>query len=737
MLFITGNAGSYRQVRPLAAEAAHYFNENLKDDILAHESGKRDLDFFTADFNEDITAFHGQTLLDQAEYLNEAIAYILSLYHDPNRPRRAPGEPDPTSVIVIGHSMGGIVARTMLLMPNYQSNSINTIITMSTPHARPPVSFDADIVRTYKDVNDFWRRSYSQKWANDNPLWHMTLVSIAGGSLDTTVPSDYSSLSSLTPETHGFAVFTSSIPNVWTGSDHLSILWCDQLRKVIVRAILDVVDVHRPTQTKPRAERMRVFRKWFLTGLEGVTEKSLVQTQPTTLLTLEDDSNLLLRDGERLIVRELGRTGGPKAYLMPVPPLRAPEDLEFHLLSDQAIGGPDTGTGLEVLFCSLFPLHPGHSAAIFSMNMDLSGGSSGSTRLACKRADQDVVSLPASLASSKQAFDDARPFSYLKYALSDLSEQQYVAVIDRTSSPRLGWVLAEFAGKAALYQRPQVGLGSVLANGYHITLPSDRPLSVEIQLPTVQSSLLVYKLRVGNQACGDSAQLFTPLLRQHVSHPFESKFFVNVKEADINMHAGAPFMPPPLRELSDAGGLSLQLWSDSTCNTSVDVSLEIDVLGSLGKLVMRYRTVFPAIPLVIIALVLRKQFMVHDRTGKLITPRPGARKLITFSRDLHASYGSPGLVSPFFSSYLNPRHDSLLALSRHIYLPTREYCARWWSAPGLQRNPAGLLFQERSTSWVPGAFLLVLDSSVWPHQRWHLRLDQLRGPVPCTSLVAS
>jgi len=274
VLFIPGNAGSYKQVRPIAAEAAYYFHDVLQHDESALASGKRSLDFFSVDFNEDITAFHGQTLLDQAEYLNEAVAYILALYHNPNRSVRDASLPDPTSVIILGHSMGGIVARTMLIMPNYQANTINTILTLSAPHARAPVSFDADIVTAYKNINDFWRNSYS-KDDRSNPLSHLTLVSIAGGGLDTVVPSDYASLTSLVPETHGFTVFTSTIPQVWTGMDHLAIMWCDQFRKAVVRALYDVVDVKQPTQTLSRADRMRKFRKHFLTGIEPEVEKEL------------------------------------------------------------------------------------------------------------------------------------------------------------------------------------------------------------------------------------------------------------------------------------------------------------------------------------------------------------------------------------------------------------------------------------------------------------------------------
>ena len=616
MLFIPGNAGSYKQVRPLAAEAAQFFHDNVQQDAEAIGAGTRNLDFFTADFNEDITAFHGQTLLDQAEYLNEAVAYILSLYHDPRRSRRDPGLPDPCSVILVGHSMGGVVARTMLIMPNYQSNSINTIITMSAPHARPPVSFDADIVNTYKQMNDYWRQAYSQKWANDNPLWHVTLISIAGGSLDRVVPSDYASISSLVPDTHGFTVFTSTVPNVWTGADHLSILWCDQFRKIIARSLIEVVDVRRPGQTKSRADRMRIFKRWYLTGMEAIAEKTLPHKEPTTLLTLEDNSNSIIPSGDRLTLRRFGETGKPKAYLLPIPQQGVSGTKRFTLLSDQQLDAVGAGGRLEVLFCSVFPLHVGQSSAVFTMNMNLSGSSSGSTRLACKNAASDIIQIPSSTRTSKYSFDERQPFSYLQYDLSNLAEHQFVAVIDKSGRPASGWVIAEFNDYADSQIHTGIGLRRLVTTGMHLVLPSTRPMVTEIHIPALHSGLFAYKLKVGSQACGDEADLFTPLLRQYLSEPHESKYFVNVKEANINLHGMAPFMPPPLRGQQNNEGLSLQLWSDPTCDTSIEVTLKVDIPGSIGTLFVRYRIAFLAFPIVIMAMVLRKQFAIYDESGR-------------------------------------------------------------------------------------------------------------------------
>ena len=612
-----GNAGSYKQARCLASEAAQFYASGVQQDLKASKEGIASLDFFAVDFNEDFTAFHGQTLLDQAEYLNDAVAYILSLYHDPRRAQRDPNLPDPSSVILVGHSMGGVVARTMLTMSNYQPNSINTIITMSAPHARPPASFDADIVRAYRDTNRYWREAYSQKWANNNPLWHVTLISIAGGGLDNIVPSDYASISSLIPATHGFTVFTSSIPNMWTGADHIQMTWCVQLMKATVRSIYETLNVHRPSQTKPRAERMRIFKKWFLTGMEAATEKTLSQREPTTLLTLEDNSNSILPSGERLVLREFGKIGKPKAHLLPIPRESSPGTKKFTLLSNEHVDEVGSYSRLEVFFCSIFPLQAGQSAILFSMDIDLSDGTSGSTRLACKNAASDIILLPASTKEAAHAYDKNPPFSYFEYHLEDLAEHQYVAVIEKASELSKNWVFAEFSDKSYSVMQANLGLRRLLTFGLRVRLPTDRPMVSDVQIPAIHSSLLTFKLTLDKQACNNKAELFTPLLRQYLTEPHESRYFVNVKQANISLHGLAPFMPPPLRSQAFNNGISLRFWTDPTCNSSIDMSLKVDTLGSMGKLVMRYRMVFAAFPLLVVALVLRKQFQIYDDNGML------------------------------------------------------------------------------------------------------------------------
>jgi GPI inositol-deacylase len=586
--------------------------------------GTKDLDFFTADFNEDFTAFHGQTLLDQAEYLNEAIRYILSLYLDPRSAAfRDPDRPDPTSVIIIGHSMGGIVARTMLTLPNYQSNSINTVLTMSAPHAYPPISFDAQIVKTYDNINTYWRSAYSQKWANNNPLWHVTLISIAGGSLDTIVPSDYASLESLVPETHGFTVFTTTIPTVWTSTDHAAITWCDQLRKVIVRALYDAVDAGRASQTRPRAERMRVFKKWFLTGMEPNAETSLVRDKPEAMLTVDGDSSHKLVNGERLVLRNLGESGRAKAYLMPIPAQTSSTRQWLTLLSDTR---PDQSGGnglLEVLLCGALPSPAGQSSSMLSINMDLSSDGVGSTKMSCQNASPDTIILPGSKSSTKFPFwrDDepAIPtMSYIQYSAEQLSSYDFVAIVDKAASPSQGWLIAEFGDTKQSQLASQVSLRQLLTSGLQFEIPSGQPMVTELSIPSIRSSLLAYNLHLSDSKCRQQGELFAPLLRQYISEPYESKFFVNARNVKVSLHGVTPYVPPPMKPKHSDDGLTFQFWIDPTCESATTLHLSIDLLGSLGKLYMRYRAVFGAFPLLVAALVLRKQFRVYDKTGVFI-----------------------------------------------------------------------------------------------------------------------
>lgn len=333
------------------------------------------------------------------------------------------------------------------------------------------------------------------------------------------------------------------------------------------------------------------------------------------LLTLESSNNRILSQGDRLVLRELGNHPEPIVHLMPVPPQGVPGK-KFTLLTNQPFDRPDGA--LEVLFCTVSPMQAGRGATLFSIRMDVSRRGSGSTQLACKNAAADRIHLPASTPSSNEAFSNSQPFSYLQYELEDLSEHQFVAVVDKSVVRNDGWVIGEFTDSSDAVIPTRVGLGRLLSAGLHMKLPANRPMLTEVKIPSLHSSLLAYKLSIQSEGCSNSSPLFTPLLRQSISDPHESKFFVNVHDVDVNLHGVAPYMPPAMREQS-LQGVSFHLWSDPTCGSSVELSLKVSIAHSFGELVMRYRTVFTAFPLLVVALVLRKQFKIYDETGHFIT----------------------------------------------------------------------------------------------------------------------
>lgn len=221
------------------------------------------------DANEELAAFQGSLIVDQAEYTNEAIQYILALY----KGRGNIGLPSPSSVLIVAHSMGGMVARTLFTLPNHQSQSVNTIITLATPHLAAPAPLDWGLSRLYKEVNRFWKHQMVPSPQRDpSALQNVSLISIAGGNHDTMISSSLTEIRPIVPSTHGFTVYSTSIPDVWTAADHKAILWCNQLVKAISKAIYAVLDPTVHSKTVPLTQRMKVFRKVLSSEIEDTRQ---------------------------------------------------------------------------------------------------------------------------------------------------------------------------------------------------------------------------------------------------------------------------------------------------------------------------------------------------------------------------------------------------------------------------------------------------------------------------------
>ncbi|MEE6490649.1 hypothetical protein FKM82_015928 [Ascaphus truei] len=83
----------------------------------------------------------------------------------------------PQSVAIIGHSMGGLVAKALLTLKNFKPELINLIITQATPHVAPVLPADHYLTDFYALVNNYWI-------LNAYELRNITTLSVAGGYRD-------------------------------------------------------------------------------------------------------------------------------------------------------------------------------------------------------------------------------------------------------------------------------------------------------------------------------------------------------------------------------------------------------------------------------------------------------------------------------------------------------------------------------------------------------------------------
>jgi len=214
VIFIPGHCGDYAQARSLGSR-------------LAYTLRTKDIRLYTFDLNEEYSAFHGKTLLDQAAYVKQFIESLA-----------------PKRCIILAHSMGGIVARYALMLIKNAPQHVQAVITMSSPHAAPPAPLDYHLCQIYNELN------------HHAPIYNATLIpllNIAGGDLDTLIDS---TSTHLPRATGALTTFTASLEDTWTSTEHDQIVWCRQ----VVDKIVYTVDSILFNDTSPG----EVFDKVFM-----------------------------------------------------------------------------------------------------------------------------------------------------------------------------------------------------------------------------------------------------------------------------------------------------------------------------------------------------------------------------------------------------------------------------------------------------------------------------------------
>lgn len=625
VLFVPGNAGSFRQIRSIAAESANLFFESRGQ---LKNRNVQNLDFFSADFNEDLTAFHGQTLLDQVEFLNDAVKFILGLYE--NRPN------PPKSVIILSHSMGGVVARGMLTFRNYLPGSINTIITLASPHAAAPLTFDGDILKTYSAIDRFWYEGFSedpisQRKNARETLANVSLISITGGLLDSILPADYTTLGYLVPPEHGFTVYSTGIPGVWTSIDHLAIVWCGQLRRKVLEALLEVTDLTSPHRTYSLEERMKIFRRIFLTGFEDNAmldkyDKSKLQNKIP--IKLDQKRVKYFKNGEKVRMK----TDTPMTTRISMfKTIEENPNNKFSLLTSLPLSEShiENKKDLEKLFSVLLCLKK--QVAGSDNLIDFTGEETDENiELECVDISSNANQIPASTGGTLDVKESSiggerKPFYALQLNSSILRNFDIVLINEPETAAvkKDDFFIAEICPEENTKVTMGDGFLSLLSGKPEINLLSYQTLSTTINVPGAWSSVLAYKLVFHGLAETDDkegakAALFQPFIRQWREDPYETKWHANLgeyKELVLNMHGIAPYTPFKVKNYSDHS-LNIDVWIDPFMTSKPYIlNIEIDLINSLRLLVLRYRLAIVALCVSCTLLAFLFQFKHYHETG--------------------------------------------------------------------------------------------------------------------------
>ncbi|TMS06302.1 GPI inositol-deacylase [Larimichthys crocea] len=240
VLFLPGNAGSYKQARSLGSVALRKA-ENME--------GGLHFNVFTVDFNEELVALYGGSLRRQTHFLHESIKAILRLYKHLKTP--------PQSVVLVGHSMGGVVARALYTLPRFNTNLVSLIITQASPHLAPVLALDPYLLDFYSAVR--------QKWVNQaNKLRNVTVLSVGGGYRDYQVRSGLTSLPCPPGDPNKLSLVATAVPRTWVSTDHLSIVWCKELVLATVRAFFDLINPETRQFTENSEKKMSVLNHHFI-----------------------------------------------------------------------------------------------------------------------------------------------------------------------------------------------------------------------------------------------------------------------------------------------------------------------------------------------------------------------------------------------------------------------------------------------------------------------------------------
>lgn len=95
----------------------------------------RPLDWFSADFNDELSALDAHLLQRQTNFVARVVRFLLERYANASLHK---GRLKVDGVILVGHSMGGVVGQAAVERLGC-AGCVRTLLTLASPHAQSPL----------------------------------------------------------------------------------------------------------------------------------------------------------------------------------------------------------------------------------------------------------------------------------------------------------------------------------------------------------------------------------------------------------------------------------------------------------------------------------------------------------------------------------------------------------------------------------------------------------------------
>ncbi len=307
----------------------------------------------------------------------------------------------------MGHSMGGILATSLLPSPN-----VSAVITMSTPHEIPPARFDRRIAAIYE-------HNKAALTMADTPI-----LSLCGGATDLMVPSE----SCILPEVANMnvyrrTIFSSALEGCWTGVGHQVMVWCHQVRWRVARAALEL------GAASSAVERGSILDLWLRDGRER-----LPTPEHPAQLDLSQESYAVLPLGP-FVLRNLPESGA--VYLAPVPETNHPITFVVYVSEGSVL--------------SMAPHHPSSLSVAFYLCSSSTNTPHGpSSRPACEVWHPNTLKLipnaspERSFPVPREGVDESEGVVVFEAVLPEHGDKHRWVAVAYTTNEERGWIVGDF-----------------------------------------------------------------------------------------------------------------------------------------------------------------------------------------------------------------------------------------------------------------------------------------------------